>query len=147
MKKKLLKRMNAYSKTETIFATEYHNGMEDAWIVKKWIDSDNGYEMIHVIFNSKKAAKKYAKENHLDARFVPVFLEPVSEYEYNLLCEYGYSDNIIEDNGKYYQYEEIEEDEDSWVMYKSHRLFVVGSSPWELGYKKKSKSDGGGCHK
>ena len=82
----------------------------------------------------KKEAKKYVKNNHLDARFVPVFLEIVSEYEYNLLCEYGYSDGIIEDNGKYYKYEEIEESEDSWVMYNGHRLFVVDSSPLELGY-------------
>lgn len=134
MKKNLLKHMDLYSKTETIFATQYKNGMEDAWVVKNWIDADDGYETIHVIFNSKKEAKKYAKNKHLDARFVPVFLEPVSEYEYNLLCEYGYSDNIIEDNGEYYQYEEIEEDEDSWVMYMDHRLCVVGSSPWELGY-------------
>ena len=50
------------------------------------------------------------------------------------MCEYGYSDGIIEDNGKYYKYEEIEESEDSWVMYNGHRLFVVDSSPWELGY-------------
>ena len=134
MKKNLLKHMDLYSKTETIFATQYKNGMEDAWIVKNWIDSDNGYKIIPVIFDSKKEAKKYAKENHLDARFVPVFLESVSEYEYNLLSEYGYSDGIIEDNGKYYQYEEIEEEEDSWVMYNGHRLFVVDSSPWELGY-------------
>ena len=134
MKKNLLKHMDLYSKTETIFATQYKNGMEDAWIVKNWIDADDGYETIHVIFNSKKEAKKYAKNNHLDARFVPVLLEPVSEYEYNLLCEYGYSDGIIEDNGKYYQYEEIEEEEDSWVMYNGNRLFVVDSSPWELGY-------------
>lgn len=35
MKKNLLKHMDAYSKTETIFATQYKNGMEDAWIVKK----------------------------------------------------------------------------------------------------------------
>ena len=34
MKKKLLKHMDVFSKKETIFATEYHNGMEDAWIVK-----------------------------------------------------------------------------------------------------------------
>ena len=134
MKKKLLKHMDVFSKKETIFATEYHNGMEDAWIVKNWIDADNGYEIIPVKFNSKKEAKKYVKNNHLDARFVPVFLEIVSEYEYNLLCEYGYSDGIIEDNGKYYQYEEIEEEENSWVMYNGHRLFVVDSSPLELGY-------------
>lgn len=134
MKKKLLKRMNAYSKTETIFATQYKNGMEDAWIVKNWIDADDGYEIIPVIFDSKKEAKKYAKNNHLDACVVPVFLESVSEYEYNLLSEYGYSGAIIEDNGKYYQYEEIEEDKDSWVMYMDHRLCIVGSSPWELGY-------------
>ena len=126
--------MDVFSKKETIFATEYHNGMEDAWIVKNWIDADNGYEIIPVKFNSKKEAKKYVKNNHLDARFVPVFLEIVSEYEYNLLCEYGYSDGIIEDNGKYYQYEEIEEEENSWVMYNGHRLFVVDSSPLELGY-------------
>ena len=134
MKKNLLKHMDLYSKTETIFATQYKYGMEDAWIVKNWIDADNGYEIIPVKFNSKKEAKKYVKNNHLDARFVPVFLEIVSEYEYNLLCEYGYSDGIIEDNGKYYQYEEIEEEENSWVMYNGHRLFVVDSSPLELGY-------------
>ena len=134
MKKNLLKHLDLYSKTETIFATQYKNGMEDAWIVKDFVDADDGYEIIPVIFDSKKEAKKYAKNNHLDARVVPVFLESVSEYEYNLLSEYGYARAIIEDNGKYYQYEEIKENEDSWVMYNGHRLFVVGSSPWELGY-------------
>lgn len=132
MRKNLLKHMDAFSKKEIIFATQYKKGMEDGWIVKNWIDADDGFETLPMIFKLKKEAKKYAKENHLDAYFVPVFLEPVSEYEYNLLSEYGYSGDIIMDTGKYYQYEEIEED--SWVMYIDNKLCVVSLTPWELGY-------------
>ena len=68
MKKNLLKHMDLYSKTETIFATQYKNGMEDAWIVKNWIDADNGYEIIPVKFNSKKEAKKYADAQEVARR-------------------------------------------------------------------------------
>ena len=37
--------MDVFSKKETIFATEYHNGMEDAWIVKDFADIDEGYTL------------------------------------------------------------------------------------------------------
>lgn len=139
MKKKLLKHMDAYSKTETIFATEYHNGMEDAWIVKDFVDADEGYTTLPRIFNSEKDAKKYIK-NNLNAEyadFVPVFLKSISKYEYTFLCKYGLDENVIKDDGKFYQYTEI----DSWVMYKDNKLCVLNSSPWDLGYELESEAD------
>lgn len=54
--------MDVFSKKETIFATEYHNGMEDAWIVKDFADINEGYTLPR-IFNSEKDAKKYIKNN------------------------------------------------------------------------------------
>lgn len=132
--------MDAYSKTETIFATEYHNGMEDAWIVKvpDFADIDDGYTLPR-IFNSEKDAKKYIK-NNLNAEYadvVPVFLKSISKYEYTFLCKYGLDENVIKDDGKFYQYTEI----DSWVMYKDNKLCVLNSSPWDLGYELESEAD------
>ena len=91
MEKKLLKHMDVFSKKETIFATEYHNGMEDAWIVKDFVDADEGYTTLPRIFNSEKDAEKYIKNNNLNADYadvVPVFLRNISKYEYTFLYKY-----------------------------------------------------------
>lgn len=138
MKKKLLKHMDVFSKKETIFATQYKNGMEDAWIVKDFADINEGYTLPR-IFNSEKDAKKYIK-NNLNAEYadvVPVFLKSISKYEYTFLCKYGLDENVIKDDGKFYQYTEI----DSWVMYKDNKLCVLNSSPWDLGYELESEAD------
>ena len=130
--------MDVFSKKETIFATEYHNGMEDAWIVKDFADINEGYTLPR-IFNSEKDAKKYIK-NNLNAEYadvVPVFLKSISKYEYTFLCKYGLDENVIKDDGKFYQYTEI----DSWVMYKDNKLCVLNSSPWDLGYELESEAD------
>lgn len=140
MKKKLLKHMDVFSKKETIFATEYHNGMEDAWIVKDFADINEGYTLPR-IFNSEKDAEKYIKNNNLNADYadiVPVFLRNISKYEYTFLYKYGLDKNIIKDDGKFYQYTEII---DSWVMYKDNKLCVLNSSPWDLGYELESEAD------
>ena len=131
--------MDVFSKKETIFATEYHNGMEDAWIVKDFVDADEGYTTLPRIFNSEKDAEKYIK-NNLNAEYadvVPVFLKSISKYEYTFLCKYGLDENVIKDDGKFYQYTEI----DSWVMYKDNKLCVLNSSPWDLGYELESEAD------
>ena len=131
--------MDVFSKKETIFATEYHNGMEDAWIVKDFVDADKGYTTLPRIFNSEKDAEKYIK-NNLNAEYadvVPVFLKSISKYEYTFLCKYGLDENVIKDDGKFYQYTEI----DSWVMYKDNKLCVLNSSPWDLGYELESEAD------
>lgn len=56
---KLLKRMNAYSKTETIFATEYHNGMKDGWSLF------SGDSLPSLIFRTKKEAMIYVRKEKL----------------------------------------------------------------------------------
>lgn len=58
MKKKLLKHMDVFSKKETIFATEYHNGMEDAWIVKDFADIDEGYTILFLEYSTQKKMQK-----------------------------------------------------------------------------------------
>ena len=80
--------MDVFSKKETIFATQYKNGMEDAWIVKDFADINEGYT-IPRIFNSEKDAKKYIK-NNLNQEYadvVTVFLKIISKYEYNFMCK------------------------------------------------------------
>ena len=79
--------MDVFSKKETIFATEYHNGMEDAWIVKDFADINEGYTLPR-IFNSEKDAKKYIKNLDYSRQCRESGRKP---HSYSILTEYCFS--------------------------------------------------------
>lgn len=54
--------MNAYSKTEIMYATKYHSGMEDAWIIKNSVYEGEGKDFYPRIFKLKDDAEKHMKK-------------------------------------------------------------------------------------